>query len=182
MSHRRGMRVAVLTAGALCLAGSQGIATAQAQPAAPAKPSPYSAATAANASPALLQAMQRDLGLTAAEARQALVNQFDNGVKAGKLRLRLAGSYAGSWVSGKTGATLHVATTDRAKAAAIAAQGAQATVVGRSFADLNAAKAKLDRASKRGAKAHAPVWYVDVATNKVVLLSATPAKARAFDE
>ncbi|TYB48131.1 carbohydrate-binding protein [Actinomadura chibensis] len=179
MSHRRGMRVAVLTAGALCLAGSQGIATAQAKPAAPAQ-SPYSAATVANVSPTVLRAMQRDLGLTAAEAKSALVNQFDNGVTAGKLRLKLAGSYGGSWVSGKTGETLHVATTDRSAVAAIAAQGAQATVVGHSFADLNAAKAKLDRASQRGVKSHAPVWYVDVQTNKVVLLSATPAKALAF--
>jgi streptogrisin C len=66
MSHRRVLRVAVLSVGALGLAGTQGVATAQA--AAPPQPAPYSAATAADVSPAMLKAMQRDLGLTAAQA------------------------------------------------------------------------------------------------------------------
>ncbi|RFS83437.1 S1 family peptidase [Actinomadura spongiicola] len=178
MSHRRGLRVAVLAAGVLGLAGTQGVATAQ--PSAPQQPSPYSAATAANVPAAMLQAMQRDLGLTAAEAKQALANQVDTGATAGKLQLRLAGSYAGSYVTGKTGGTLHVSTTDRGKAAVIAAHGAKATVVKYSLAQLDAAKAKLDRASAGSDTSHTPVWAVDVRSNRVVLQTSAPEKARAF--
>ncbi|NEA26887.1 carbohydrate-binding protein [Actinomadura bangladeshensis] len=178
MSHRRVLRVAVLSVGALGLAGTQGVATAQ--EAAPPQPAPYSAATAADVSPAMLKAMQRDLGLTAAQAKQALVNQFDAGVTAGKLRVKLGGSFAGSWISGKTGETLHVATTDAREAGQIAGQGASAEVVGHSLAELTAAKAKLDRVAKRHAPAHSPVWYVDVQNNRVVVLSSVPAEARAF--
>ncbi|NYD48711.1 streptogrisin C [Actinomadura luteofluorescens] len=185
MSHRRSMRVAVLAAGALGLAGAQGIAVAQPGPAGPARPAPrtaapYSAATAADVPPAMLKAMRRDLGLTEAQAKKALVNQFDSGVTAGKLRLRLGGDFAGSWVSGRTAETLHVATTDPARTAEISAQGARATVVGRSLADLTAAKAKLDRAAAREAPSHSPVWYVDVQANRIVVLSSAPAEARAF--
>ncbi|MGI5418902.1 carbohydrate-binding protein [Actinomadura luteofluorescens] len=76
--HRRGLRVAVLAAGALGLAGAQGIAVAQPGPAGPARPAPrtaapFSAATAADVPPAMLKAMRRDLprarGRPPAEAR-----------------------------------------------------------------------------------------------------------------
>ncbi|WP_250903766.1 carbohydrate-binding protein [Actinomadura sp. NEAU-AAG7] len=180
MSNRRGPRVAVLSVGALCAVGIPGIGTAQAAPAGPSHPAPFSAATAANVPSDMLKAMQRDLGLTPAQAKQSLVNQFDAGVTAGKLRLRLGGSFAGSWVSGKTSETLTVATTDAAAARTITAQGARAKVVGHSLASLDAVKAKLDRASKSHATTSSPVWYVDVSTNQVVLLSSSPAKARAF--
>lgn len=180
MSHRRVLRVAVLSVGALGLTGTQGIAAAQSEPAGPEQPAPYSAATATNVPPAMLKAMQRDLGLTEAQAKQALVNQFETGVTAGKLRLKLAGSFAGSWVSGKTGATLHVATTDAAETGTIAGRGARAKVVDHSLAELTAAKAKLDRSAKRNTPTRSPVWYVDVRSNQIVLLSSAPAKARAF--
>ncbi|MGH3239021.1 MAG: carbohydrate-binding protein [Spirillospora sp.] len=185
MSRRRGLRVAVVAVGALGLAGIQGSAMAQPpgsyqQPPGSYQPRPFSAATASNVPAAMLQAMQRDLGLTAAQAKQALANQVDTGAKAGKLQLRLAGSYSGSYVTGKTGGTLHVNTTNPAKVSQIAALGAQAKVVQHSLAELTAAKSKLDRASRKGAPAHTPVWFVDVRTNKVVLQSSAPAEARAF--
>lgn len=177
MSHRRVLRVAVL-AGALALTGVPGVAAAQ--PSGPEPPAPYSAETAADVPPAMLEAMRRDLGLTAPQAKEALVNQFESGVTAGKLRLRLGESFAGSWVSGRTGATLHVATTDPGEADEIRGRAARAEVVEHSLADLTAAKAELDRAAEAGAPSHTPVWYVDVRGNRIVLLSSAPAKARAF--
>ncbi|MFI0372174.1 carbohydrate-binding protein [Actinomadura sp. 1N219] len=184
MSHRRGLRVAVIAVGALGLAGIQGTATAQ-PPGSYQKPpgsytKPLAAANAATASADLLKAMQRDLGLTQAQAKQALANQVDTGAKAGKLQVRLAGSYSGSYVTGKTGGTLNVATTNPAKAAEIAAHGARAVVVEHSLAELDAAKAQLDRAMQNNGPAHTPVWFVDVRSNKVVLQSSSPAKARAL--
>lgn len=167
--------MAVISVGALGLAGAQGIAAAQP---APTGPAPYSAATAADVPPAMLTAMQRDLGLTEAQAKESLANQVETGAAAGKLRLKLGGSFAGSWVTGKTGATLHVATTDPAEANQITGRDARAKVVDHSLAELDAAKAELDRASERNA--HAPVWYVDIRSNRVVLLSSAPAKACAF--
>ncbi|TMR40269.1 carbohydrate-binding protein [Actinomadura geliboluensis] len=180
MSHRRGRRVAVLSAGVLGLAGLQGVAAAQPEPAAPPTPAPYSAATAADVAPAMLAAMQRDLGLTAAQAKQALVNQFETGVTAGKLRLKLGGSFAGSWVTGKTAGTLHVATTDAAEAREITARGARAQVVEHSLAELTAVKTRLDRAAAHTSTTRSPVWYVDVQGNRVVVLTSAPAEARAF--
>jgi streptogrisin C len=176
MSQRRGLRVAVLAVGVLGLAGTQGIATAQET----SPHQPFSAANAANVPAAMLKAMQRDLGLSPAQVKETLANQVNTGATAGKLQLRLAGSYGGSYVTGKTGGTLHVATTNPAKASQIASFGAQAQIVKYSLAQLDAAKAKLDRASQRNTPSHTPVWYVDVRTNKVVLRSSAPAEARAF--
>ncbi|WP_131735829.1 carbohydrate-binding protein [Actinomadura roseirufa] len=180
MSHRRGLSVAVLSVSALSLAGFQGIAAAQPSPSTAAHPAPYSAEAAANVPAVVLKAMQRDLGLTAAQAKESLANQVNTGATAGKLQLRLGKSFAGSWVTGKTGGTLHVATTDAAKAAEITRLGAQPQIVGQSLAGLTATKAKLDRAAGKRGPAHSPVWYVDVRSNKLVLLTSAPAKARQF--
>ncbi|MFD0899530.1 carbohydrate-binding protein [Actinomadura sediminis] len=180
MSHRRGLRVAVLAAGALALTGVQGVAAAQ--PSGPEPPAPYSAATVADVPADVLKAMQRDLGLTPAQAKESLVNQFETGVAAGRLRLRLGSSFAGSWVSGKTGGTLHVATTDPGEADVIRRGAARAEVVEHTLAELTAVKAELDRAAEKKAPAHSPVWYVDVRRNRVAVLSSAPAKARAFVE
>ncbi|MFI0409440.1 carbohydrate-binding protein [Actinomadura sp. 3N508] len=180
MSHRRGLRVAVIAVGALGLAGIQGTATAQPPGSYQLPPGSYAKPFAASVPAGMLQAMQRDLGLSAAEAKQAIANQDVTGAKAGKLQVRLAGSYSGSYVTGKTGGTLHVATTNPAKAAEIAAHGAQAEIVKYSLAELDAAKAQLDRAMQYNGPAHTPVWFVDVQSNRVVLQSSAPAKARAL--
>ena len=66
-------------------------------------------------------------------------------------------------------ATLTVATTDARDVAAIEAEGARALVVRHSLGQLDAAKAKLDRAAKSTRTADAPVWFVDVKSNAVVV-------------
>ncbi|KUF15003.1 MULTISPECIES: alpha-lytic protease prodomain-containing protein [Streptomyces] len=161
---------ALAAAGALVLAGLPGSASAQSD--ASPTPSPRdAAATAAVAktSPEVLQAMQRDLGLTAAQAKARLVNEADAGAAAGSLQAALGRDFAGAWVTGATSASLTVATTDARDVAAIEAEGARALLVRHSVAQLDAAKAKLDRAAKSTRTADAPVWYVDVKSNAVVV-------------
>ncbi|MFF1381566.1 carbohydrate-binding protein [Streptomyces sp. NPDC058308] len=171
--HRRvtAACAAVAAAGALVLAGLPGSASAQADPAASASPSlsPAESAAVAATSPDVLRAMRRDLGLTTAQAEARLVNEAEAGAVAGSLRSALGRDFAGAWVRGATSATLTVATTDAADVPAIEARGARAAVVDHSADQLDAAKARLDRAARKAKTRDAPVWYVDVRTNAVVV-------------
>ncbi|GGS09828.1 serine protease [Streptomyces aureoverticillatus] len=170
---------ALAAAGALVLAGLPGSAFAQTDSP---SPTPHDAAAAAMAktSPEVLQAMQRDLGLTASQAKERLVNEAEAGTTAGSLRAALGRDFAGAWVSGATSATLTVATTDARDVATIEAQGARAQVVRHSAGQLDAAKARLDRAAKSTRTADAPVWYVDVKTNAVVVNAIKSSAAKAL--
>ncbi|MFD9882282.1 carbohydrate-binding protein [Streptomyces alboflavus] len=170
---------ALAAAGALVLAGLPGSAVAQSDSPSP-SPTPRDAAAAAaveRTSPAVLKAMQRDLGLTAAQAKARLVNEAEAGAAGGALRSALGRDFAGAWVTGATSATLTVATTDARDVAAIEAEGARALVVRHSLGQLDAAKAKLDRAAKSTRTADAPVWFVDVKSNAVVVKAVKGAAA-----
>nr|BFE53152.1 hypothetical protein GCM10017745_65790 [Saccharothrix mutabilis subsp. capreolus] len=120
----------------------------------------------------ILSAIQRDLGLSADQARARLAADSASSIQAADLRKRLADRFGGAWIDGS--GTLQVAVTDAA-----ALPGAR--VVARSERELDALKSKLD-----GRAAAAPVpavgWHVDVATNSVVVKShpAKLAAARAF--
>ncbi|MDK1474951.1 alpha-lytic protease prodomain-containing protein [Streptomyces sp. 549] len=173
--HVTGACAAVIAVGALTLTGLPG--TAAAQPAA----APGSAfQPASEAPPELLRAMQRDLDLTKAQAERRLVNEADAGAVAGALQNALADDFAGAWVQGADSSTLTVATTDASDVRTITAKGAKAEVVEHSLADLDAAKKALDKAAARNSAFAAPVWYVDVRTNSVVVRTAKPAAADAF--
>ncbi|WP_344056337.1 S1 family peptidase [Sphaerisporangium rubeum] len=123
--------------------------------------------------------MSRDLGITKEQAESRLLNEARAAGLEASYRDKLGGSYAGSWLSGPTSATLTVATSDAAAAASITGVGVKAQVVKNSLASLNAAKDALDKAAAN-APASAPSWYVDVATNSVVVLSSAPAEADGF--
>lgn len=139
-------------------------------------PETEAGATAAPA-PAMIDAMSRDLGITREQAESRLLNEARfTGVES-KVRSRLGASYAGAWLSGPTSSTLTVATTDAS--ASVTETGVQTQVVARSLASLDAAQAALDAAATQAPRS-APVWYVDVKTNSVVVLSADPAEAEAF--
>ncbi|WP_248963518.1 S1 family peptidase [Sphaerisporangium perillae] len=134
-------------------------------------------ASAPKPAPAMIDAMSRDLGISKEQAESRLLNEARfTGVEA-SVTQKLGDSYAGSWLSGPTSATLTVATTDAAAASSITGTGVQAQVVGHSLASLDAAKAALDKAQ---APTSTPVWYVDVRTNSVVVQSSQPAEAEAF--
>ncbi|WP_067173685.1 alpha-lytic protease prodomain-containing protein [Microtetraspora niveoalba] len=151
--------------------------TALAQPSTPSQET-YAAQPAPQPPPGVAEAMQRDLGLSAEQARTRLANEQRAGQTEAALRAGLADNFGGSWLSGPT-ASLVVATTDANAVSGIVATGAEAKVVKHSLASLNATKEALDRASAK-APGTAPVWYVDVRTNSVVVLSSEPAKAEAF--
>ncbi|MEV7070614.1 carbohydrate-binding protein [Streptomyces sp. NPDC093990] len=177
MAHRQvSAGCAALTVlGALVLAGLP--AAAAVEPPAPA-PAPSAAETLGANSPSavVLRALQRDLGLTEAQARTRLVNEAEAGTRAGRLQNALGKRFAGAWVSGATSADLTVASTDAADGAAIEAGGARAVVVKTPLADLRAAKTKLDRAVT-GKALDTPVRYVDVRTNRVTVQATSRAAA-----
>ncbi|WP_214105123.1 S1 family peptidase [Acrocarpospora catenulata] len=134
------------------------------------------ASSAAKPAPTMLEALQRDLGLTAEQAQLRLANEKIHLKTEGKLRRALGDRFAGSWLSAD-GAGLTVAVTDSAATGEIAATGAQAQVVARTLADLDTVKARLDATA---APATVPGWYVDVRANTVVVLSRDQAAAEAF--
>ncbi|MFB4276568.1 MULTISPECIES: carbohydrate-binding protein [unclassified Nonomuraea] len=137
-----------------------------------------SASIAADPPPGLVDALARDLGVTGEQAEARLVNEAAAAGVEPRLRALLGPSYAGTWVTGPT-ATPVAATTDPSKTAAIAAAGVAARVVSRSLDRLDQVKATLDQASAT-APGTAPVWYVDVVENTVVVLTSTPARAAAW--
>jgi streptogrisin C len=135
------------------------------------------AAAASGVSPEVFSALSRDLKLDTAGVQARLANEAKASKTELSLRKTLGDSYAGGWLSAD-GKTFTVAVTDAAKSSAVRAGGAEAKVVARSLAQLDAVKARLDNvAAKAGQRI--PGWYVDVAGNSVVLLAKAGAEADA---
>jgi streptogrisin C len=126
----------------------------------------------------MLSAVQRDLGLTAEAARTRLANEQISSQTDRALRKSLGHRYAGGWLSGN-GDRLTVAVTDARAAASVRASGAEATVVARGEAQLDAVRSTLDANLARAPKT-VPGWYVDVLTNTVVVLSRADATDAAW--
>ncbi|MCK2214466.1 S1 family peptidase [Actinomadura sp. ATCC 31491] len=145
-------------------------------PAAAAEPAPQSASP--SVPPAVIDAMERDLGLTEAQVVTRLANEERAAATESALSGQLGGSYGGAWLNADA-SRLNVATTDASAAPAIEARGAQPVVVQRSLADLDAIMKKLDKAPNR-ARAGASLWYVDVAANTVSVQAPTVEAAEAL--
>jgi streptogrisin C len=133
-------------------------------------------APAEKISPQVLGAMQRDLGLNADQAKARIAADGRAAMIEQSMRGALGDRFGGSWVTAG-GSRLTVAVTDQAGAERVRAAGAQPKLVARSEASLTAIKNTLDA---QGAKAPKTVtgWYVDVASNTVVV-KATPDGAQA---
>ncbi|MEU8778737.1 carbohydrate-binding protein [Streptomyces sp. NPDC048606] len=170
--HARAACTALAAAGLLLAAGGATAATAAATAAAPRKSAAATLRTA-DAPPELLAAMGRDLGLTPTQAETRLAHEAEAGATAARLRLTLGAAFAGAWVDGADAGTLTVATTRPADTAVIRAAGATPKLVTRSLADLDTAKAALDRA----ASTETPVRYVDPRTNTLVIEETRPGAA-----
>jgi hypothetical protein len=127
----------------------------------------------------MIQALQRDLHLSAEQAQTRLLNEIRLTPIAAQLRRRLNSRFAGSWLLGPTAQTLVVATTSPADTAQITALGAQAKVVRRSLLDLQLIKQKLDDVLPRHPRVGS-VRYIETATNEVVVLAEEPATAEAL--
>ncbi|TKK83961.1 S1 family peptidase [Herbidospora galbida] len=138
---------------------------------------PAAVAAPAKPAPSMLEALQRDLNLSAEQAQLRLVNEARLGKLEGKVRTDLGAAFGGSWLSGDTANSLTVATSDASKVGVIEAGGVKAQVVTRSLGDLTALKDKLDAAT---APQTVPVYYVDVKSNSVVVETRDQAAAEAF--
>ncbi|WP_214107658.1 ricin-type beta-trefoil lectin domain protein [Acrocarpospora catenulata] len=154
------MRLTVLTSAAL-------LAVAFALPALPAAAAP---------SPSPDQALQRDLGLTPTEARIRQAHEAAAAVVEGQIRTRLGDRFAGAWYTPAEG-RLTVGVLNDADAALVRAAGATPALVTRSEKQLTALKSTLDRTAP-GTDVHH--WYVDAATNTVVVGATDRAAADRF--
>ena len=93
-----------------------------------------------------------------------------------RLAAQTGSDFGGAWLA-TDGTTLKVAVTDKAAEAAVRKAGAEPVLVERSEQALVTAKEKLDNAdaSANGLTG----WYVDVATNKLVVVAQPGAQAAA---
>ncbi|MGW0518112.1 S1 family peptidase [Crossiella sp. NPDC003009] len=119
------------------------------------------------ASPEMLQAMQRDLGLTAEQAADRVASELKATEVEKSVRDALGAAFAGAHFD-EGSAKLVVSVTDAAKAAAVEAAGATAKVVARTEAALDGVKGALDAAESSLPKG-VTGWYVDVKSNNVVV-------------
>jgi streptogrisin C len=128
--------------------------------------------------PGMVEAMRRDLGLTDDQIAARLATEAAAPVIEKRLRARLGATFAGAWIP--AGADrLTVAVTDADQAATVRAEGAVPKVVRRSAAGLEAARAKLDKAAEKAQGTAVRGWYVDVATNSLVVMAKPGAAAQA---
>ncbi|MEU4541268.1 S1 family peptidase [Streptosporangium sp. NPDC023825] len=171
----------VLAATALALAAvPAGAERGAAAPAAPAAPSATTAEWAMSAArkppPGMLEALERDLGLTPAQAQARLLNEARLTPVALQMARRLGPRFGGTWLRGTSAHTLVVATTSAADIPTILDAGAQAEVVPRSLVELTAIKQAVDD-SLPPQPLVSSARFVDVKRNKVVVLSPQPEAA-----
>jgi streptogrisin C len=137
---------------------------------------PATSADKAIVAPQTLAAMQRDLKLTADQARARVRYERWATRTDGSLRRSLGASYAGAWFD-KSTRKMTVGVTTSAAADRVRAAGAEPKMVARSSAALDAAKSRLDRVAGRAAGA-ASGWFVEASTNSIVVV-ARPGKEAA---
>lgn len=136
----------------------------------------------------MVEAVQRDLGLTAEQAIARLDNEEEALPVEAALRKQLGDGFAGSWLTGPTSDTLNIATTNPAVLDAITAHGGRARLVTRSMSTLTEVAAVLGKAlTARSPDAGSPdaiaiSWGVDVISNTVVVSTAHPEQVREIVE
>jgi streptogrisin C len=125
----------------------------------------------------VFQILQRDLGQSAADVQERLVAEDAAAKLAPSLSAQVGAPFAGAWMS-DDGKQLLVGVTDASQVDAVRALGAEPVQVARSLAQLEAVKARLDD-SAVGATVDPSIhaWYVDVKTNRVVVVAADPGAA-----
>ncbi|MFF8842134.1 S1 family peptidase [Streptomyces sp. NPDC015127] len=119
----------------------------------------------AQVSAGLLAAVQRDLGLTEAQARERLAAERAAVAIEPTARRAAGGAYAGSWFDVDSG-RLTVAVADAGRAGAVRATGAAVRIVEHSASRLDAAKRKIDAMA---APAGVGSWHVDPEANRIVM-------------
>ncbi|WP_328908183.1 S1 family peptidase [Streptomyces sp. NBC_00234] len=117
------------------------------------------------ASAGLVEAMGKDLGLTAPQAAERLRAEKAAAAVERDARQAAGGAYGGSWFEPATG-RLVVGLTDRTEQADVRALGADTRIVRHSAVALDRAKSRLDALS---APAGVAGWHVDPKANSVVV-------------
>jgi streptogrisin C len=131
-------------------------------------PSAGKAPSSGDVSPHILAAMQRDMGLGSVQAQARLKRaKWASGVSA-TLAAKTGADFGGAWLAAD-GMTLKVAVTGDDAAATVRKAGAVPVLVENSEQTLDSAKTKLD--DVRSAAAGLTGWYVDVPTNKLVVVA-----------
>ncbi|WP_017973045.1 S1 family peptidase [Actinopolyspora halophila] len=164
------LRLAGRLAGTMLLATATAALTAAPVGAAPEQastPERTSAVDQQDRAGTLLEAMQRDLGITLAQSRQRLRQESIAERVQRTVRGSLGAAYGGSYYDSAAG-ELVVGVTDRAKLDEARSSGARARLVEHSSAELDGIAGRLD-----GLLPEAPPavtgYYVDPADNSVVL-------------
>ncbi|MFB9660616.1 carbohydrate-binding protein [Glycomyces mayteni] len=159
MSPRRSIAAvaaAVLTGSGALILSAPFTANAQTPP-----PSP-------NVDPAVLAAMETDLGLTTEAALERLAAE-DAAVEIEHLAtVRLGADYAGTWIDAD--GQIVVAATEPF-ATTLDAAGYEAAVVERSTADLSALAADVTAAVEALAAEEVYSWYVDLPANRIAIVA-----------
>lgn len=127
----------------------------------------------------LLDAMQRDLGLTADQAHQRLASEAAANQVDRTLRDSLAGAFGGSHYDAALG-KLVVGVTDQARIGQVEAAGADARLVHFSSQDLTAVADGLNAHAAQLPKTISG-WYVDTRNNSVVVTTALGTAGQAAD-
>ncbi|MEV6704837.1 S1 family peptidase [Micromonospora wenchangensis] len=135
------------------------------------------ARAAGGPAPEVVDALSRDLRISRDQAVRRLTAEQQATARLTGLRAALGNDYGGAWLSGD-GSTLNVAVADPAQADRVRAAGAVPRPVDRAVGELDAAKTRLDAVGGQASPAITG-WYVDVATNSVVVLAQPGAEARA---
>jgi streptogrisin C len=134
-------------------------------------------------SPELITAMSRDLNIDGEQVRRRLAFEAKAPALEKDLSAQLGERFGGAWLN-QDGTQLIVGVTDEASAARVRRAGAEPRLVKHSKAKLEQVLAELDR-NARNAPASVHSWYVDVATNSVVVqaendTSLTAARTQSF--
>lgn len=123
-------------------------------------------------SPLVLSALERDMGLDAAEATARFTFESEAGDVIEELRSALGESFVSAWV--EDGKVINVATSNEADAAKVEKAGATHKVVKTDLSKLQKAKKALDELFKqprasRNSESGIALYYVDVVTNKLII-------------
>ncbi|MGN9845060.1 S1 family peptidase [Nonomuraea sp. H19] len=124
----------------------------------------------------VVDAIERDLGISEEQAINRLANEARGNAAAPGLRKRLGDRYAGVWYEGSE-STLVVGSVDPADAREITRAGASPRIVARTFAQLSTVKEGLDRAAPP-ATVHS--WAISPQDNSVVVLASDEQAARSW--
>jgi streptogrisin C len=170
----RPYKAMVVAAAAITAVGLSPLASFADDKPAPAAPT---AAVTLDLAPGMLAAMRRDLNLDDDQIADRLRTEAAAPAIEKRLRAQLGKAYCGAWIPAGED-RLTVAVTTDAAAAKARAEGADVKLVDRGEADLAAARAAMDqRAAEAGKDIRG--WYVDVATNTVVVMARPGAEAAA---